>query len=114
MITCEDNKDWLLLGDIMKLPFSNSAPETRTTPSSRDWHLDNRALSPQGPDFSICFLSKTLQAVGSLEAKATGAFRRNAAMRMPNRMSKYGLKRPDIFFFLPMNSVFNNSNPRAN
>jgi len=35
-------------------------------------------------------------------------------MRMPNRMSKYGLKRPDIFLALPMNSVFPCSNSSAN
>jgi hypothetical protein len=55
-----------------------------------------------------------MQAVGSLVAKATGAFRRIAAMRMPNRMSEYGLKRPDIFLSLLMNSVFHSSNSSAN
>ena len=80
----------------------------------KDLSFENEAGCPQGPDFSICGLLKMLQAVGSLVAKATGAFRRNAAMRMPNRMSKYGLKRSDILLFLPMNSAFKNSNPRAN
>jgi hypothetical protein len=62
----------------------------------------------------ICFLSKTLQAVGSLEAKATGGFRRMATKRMPKRMNKYGLKRLDILPLLLMNSVFEESNSCAN
>jgi hypothetical protein len=66
--------------------------------------LEKVALNPQGPDFSIGFLSNTLQAVGSLVAKATGEFRRKAAARMAQRMMKYGLKRPDIFPSLLMNS----------
>jgi hypothetical protein len=62
----------------------------------------------------ICFLLKTLQAVGSLEAKATGAFRRMAAKRMPNRRNKYGLKRFDILPFLLMISAFQGCNSGAN
>jgi hypothetical protein len=62
----------------------------------------------------ICFLLKTLQAVGSLEAKATGAFRRMAAKRMPNRMNKYGLKRLDILTLLLISSTLDNSNSHAN
>ena len=54
-----------------------------------------------------------LQAVGSLEAKATGAFRRMAAKRMPNRMNKYGLKRFDILPLLLMISAFQHCNSGA-
>jgi hypothetical protein len=61
----------------------------------------------------ICFLSKTLQAVGSLEAKATGGFRRMAARRMPNRMNKYGLIRLDILPLLHMISAFEECNSGA-
>jgi hypothetical protein len=52
--------------------------------------------------------------VGSLEAKATGGFRRMAARRMPKRMNKYGLKRLDILPLLLMNPVFEYSNSHAN
>ncbi len=53
----------------------------------KDLSFENEAGCPQGPDFSICDLWKMLQAVGSLVAKATGAFRRKAATRRPSRMN---------------------------
>jgi hypothetical protein len=90
-----------------------SIPDEKRISSAKDLSFENKAGCPQGPDFSICVLLKILQAVGSLVAKATGEFKRKAAIRMAHRMIKYGLKRLDILPLLLMNSILDNSNPHA-
>ncbi len=90
-----------------------SVRDEKRTSHPKALSFGDKAWWPQGPDFSICVLLKRLQAVGSLEAKATGAFRRMAANRIPNRMNKCGLKRPCILPLLLIISAYKNSNPCA-
>ncbi len=63
-------------------------PDEKRTSVPKDLSFEKEAGCPHGPDLSICVLLKMLQTVGSLEAKATGAFRRMDAKRMLNRMNK--------------------------
>ena len=83
MVANGTEREEKLIGNNRQSLVPKSALDEKRTSFSKVLSFGSNASCPQGPDFSICVLLKMLQAVGSLVAKATGAFRRIPARSSP-------------------------------
>jgi hypothetical protein len=70
-------------------PFSGIGSKTNPNPSSIGLTFGKRALCPQGPEGSNCFLKKTMQAVGRFVEKVRGGPKRKKKTRTAGICRKF-------------------------